>query len=68
MDVARRGVAAVHALLTRCGMPTSIAQLGVPESALPRMVTAAMKVQRLLVQNPRPVTPEDAREIYRRAF
>jgi alcohol dehydrogenase class IV len=68
MDVARRGVAAVHALLTRCGMPTSIAQLGVPESALPRMVTAAMKVQRLLLQNPRPVTPEDAREIYRRAF
>ncbi len=68
MDVARRGVAAVQALIERCGMPSGIAALGVPESAVPRMVDAAMKVQRLLVQNPRAVTPEDARDIYRRAF
>ena len=45
-----------------------IAKLGVPESALPRMVDAAMKVQRLLAQNPRHVSAEDARDIYRRAF
>jgi alcohol dehydrogenase class IV len=68
LDVARRGVTAIRTLLDRCGMPSGIAQLGVPESALPRMVTAAMKVQRLLVQNPRHVSAEDARDIYRRAF
>jgi alcohol dehydrogenase class IV len=68
LDVARRGLDAVRALLERCGMPAGIRQLGVPESALPRLVTAAMKVQRLLVQNPRTVTPEDARDIYLRAY
>lgn len=68
LDVARRGVSAIRALLGRCGMADGIAKFGVPESAVPRMVDAAMKVQRLLVQNPRHVTPEDARDIYRRAF
>jgi alcohol dehydrogenase class IV len=68
LDVARRGVTAIRALLERCDMPSGIGQLGVPESAVPRMVDAAMKVQRLLLQNPRPVTPEDASAIYRRAF
>lgn len=68
LEVARRGLDVVRALLERCGMPAGIRHLGVPESALPRMVTAAMKVQRLLVQNPRTVTPEDARDIYLRAY
>jgi alcohol dehydrogenase class IV len=68
LTVARRGLALVRGLLDHLGMPAGIALLGVPESALPRMVEAAMKVQRLLVQNPRTVTPEDARDIYRRAF
>lgn len=68
LDVARRGVAAIRALLARCGMPTGISQLGVPESALDPMIAAAMQVQRLLKQNPRDVTAEDVRDIYRRAF
>lgn len=67
-DVARRGLEVVRGLLTRCGLPAGIAELGVPESALPRMVDAAMKVQRLLAQNPRHISAEDARDIYRRAF
>jgi len=67
-DVARRGVVAIRTLLERCDMPLHIAQLGVPESALPRMTAAAMKVQRLLLQNPRTVTSEDAHGIYQRAF
>ncbi len=68
LDVARRGVAAIRALLARCGMPTGIAQLGVPEAALATMIDAAMQVQRLLKQNPRDVTAEDVRDIYRRAY
>lgn len=68
LQVARRGVALIRALLVSCGMPMGIRQLGVPEAALPRMVEAAMKVQRLLVQNPRPVTADDARDIYQRAY
>jgi alcohol dehydrogenase class IV len=68
LAVARRGVTAIRVLLERCAMPAGIAQFGVPESALPRMVEAAMKVQRLLLQNPRHVSAEDAHDIYRRAF
>lgn len=68
LDVARRGVAAVRALIAGCGMPAGISQLGVPEAALAGMIDAAMQVQRLLRQNPRDVTAEDVRDIYRRAY
>lgn len=68
LDVARRGVVAIRTLLQRCGMPSGIAQLGVPEAALSGMTAAAMQVQRLLKQNPRDVTAEDVQDIYRRAY
>ena len=35
-----------------------------PESDLDSLVEAGMQVQRLLVNNPRTVTPEDARALY----
>jgi len=68
LDVARRGVLAIRALLQRCNMPTGIGALGVPEAALVTMTAAALKVQRLLVMNPRQVTEADVHDIYRRAF
>jgi alcohol dehydrogenase class IV len=61
-------VVAIRTLLQRCGMPSGIAQLGVPEAALSGMTAAAMQVQRLLKQNPRDVTAEDVQDIYRRAY
>lgn len=45
-------------------IPTSLKEFGVPESDLDSLVEAGMQVQRLLVNNPRPVTPEDARALY----
>jgi alcohol dehydrogenase len=68
MEVARRAVAFIRDLNLRCGIPQHIAELGVPESAIDRMADAALTVQRLLAQNPRAVTLQDARAIYRRAF
>lgn len=67
-QVAQRGVDFLRALNKRCGIPAHVAELGVPESAIDRMATAALTVQRLLQQNPRTVTLDDARDIYRRAF
>jgi alcohol dehydrogenase class IV len=67
-DVAQRGLEFLRALNRRCGIPAHIAELGVPESAIDRMATAALTVQRLLAQNPRVVTLADARDIYRRAY
>jgi alcohol dehydrogenase class IV len=66
--LAQRGVDFLRALNHQCGIPAHIAALGVPESAIDRMATAALTVQRLLAQNPRVVTLEDARDIYRRAY
>ena len=41
-----------------------LAEVGVVEADLDRLSDDAMKVQRLLVNNPRPVTREDARVLY----
>ncbi len=46
-------------------IPTSLSRdFGVPESDLETLVQSGMQVQRLLVNNMRPVTAEDARKLY----
>ena len=45
-------------------IPRSLKEFGVPESDLDWLVDAGMQVTRLLVNNRRKVTPEDARKIY----
>lgn len=60
--------AAVVALLERIvkelEIPVSLREFGVPAEDLDTLVEAGMQVTRLLVNNPRPVTPEDARRLY----
>lgn len=46
-------------------IPASLKEFGVPEEDLDSLVEAGMQVQRLLVNNPRTLTPEDARAIYK---
>ena len=55
-------------IVARLDIPASLRQLGVPEGDLDSLVEAGMQVQRLLVNNPRPVTPADARAIYRQVL
>ena len=45
-------------------IPKSLKEFGVPESDLDSLVASGMEVTRLLVNNRRKVTPEDARKIY----
>ncbi len=45
-------------------IPTSLKTFGVPEEDLEGLVNAGMQVKRLLVNNMREITPEDARNIY----
>lgn len=45
-------------------IPTSLSEFNVPREDLGGLVKAGMQVQRLLVNNMRTVTPEDARNIY----
>ncbi|WP_019780237.1 iron-containing alcohol dehydrogenase [Streptococcus sobrinus] len=49
-------------------IPTSLKDFGVPESDLEDLVQASMKVTRLLVNNQREITADDAREIYKQVL
>jgi alcohol dehydrogenase len=55
--------------LTRCsGLPTRLRDCGIPAEALPALTRSAMGQQRLLQNNPRPVTEADALAIYQAAY
>ena len=49
-------------------VPRRLRDVGIPEDAIPRLAEAAMKVTRLLANNPRKMTLEDAITIYRSAY
>ena len=49
-------------------MPSSLIAVGIALSDLPRMAEDAMKQTRLLVNNPRKVSLDDADAIYRAAY
>jgi len=62
------GVEKIRWLIRECGIPVTLKEVNVPEDAIPEMAAAAMKVTRLLKNNPRPVTLEDAVNIYKAAY
>lgn len=51
-------------IVRRLEIPTSLKEFGVPQEDLEGLVNAGMQVQRLLVNNMREMTAEDARNIY----
>lgn len=51
-----------------CGLPENLGCLGVREEDLPEMAADALKIQRLLINNPREVSLDDAICIYRKAL
>jgi alcohol dehydrogenase len=62
------GVQRIRALIKACGIPATLKEVNVPESAIPQMAADAMKIQRLLKNNPRPIEEKDAIEIYKAAY
>ena len=57
-------VTAVSSLVSQMPMEQRLSEVGVTQADLDRLATDAMKVTRLLVNNPREVVLEDARAIY----
>lgn len=51
-------------IVTILDIPTSLKEFNVPKDDLDKLVSAGMEVTRLLVNNMREITPEDARNIY----
>ena len=50
------------------GLETKLSQVGIQEGDIPMLASDAMKQERLLVNNPREVTLEDATELYQLAL
>ena len=63
-ETAQRGVDFIYRLAAAVGIPDKLTALGIPQAAVDGMAKAAMQVQRLLKNNPREVTEQDAKDIY----
>lgn len=58
----------LEAIVKHLDIPSSLKEFGVPAEDLEVLVEAGMQVQRLLVNNMREITPEIARELYRKVM
>ena len=67
-QAAARFVDCLDAICRDCKVPASLAEVGVARQDLERMAADAMKQTRLLVNNPREVTYDDAFAIYAEAL
>ncbi len=67
-ETAERGVEAVKTLALDIGVPLHLRDLGVPKEALEGMAVATMDVTRLLANNPKRLTLDDARGIWENAW
>lgn len=61
-------IARLEDIVRHLDIPTSLQSFGVLTEDLDTLVASGMAVTRLLNNNPRPVTPEDARQIYRQVL
>lgn len=62
------GLDQLAALSLACGIPQRLRDVKIPETALPWLAQEAIKIQRLLKNNPREITERDALAIYRSAY
>ncbi|QIP13601.1 iron-containing alcohol dehydrogenase [Spirosoma aureum] len=67
-ETAARGVAKINELIRDCGIPSRLRDVNIPREAIPQMADDAMKITRLLKNNPREITREDAIAIYTAAY
>lgn len=65
---AAAGVDRIKEIIKACGIPLTLKEVNVPEDAIPQMAADAMKVQRLLKNNPREISEQDAIAIYKAAM
>lgn len=57
-----------YELAVRLKLPTQLKQVDISQDALPELAKLAMDQQRLLINNPRVVTEQDAFELYTQAY
>ena len=68
LATAKAGVSRIRELILACGLPLQLRDVGVKEEALPELASEAMKITRLLKNNPRELSEENALSIFRAAY
>ncbi|OQP59810.1 iron-containing alcohol dehydrogenase [Niastella populi] len=68
LKTARKGIEKIKELISACGIPARLRDVNIPKEAIPQMAVDAMKITRLLKNNPRPITEADAIEIFNAAY
>jgi alcohol dehydrogenase class IV len=68
MATAQAGVAKIKQLIKECDVPSKLSEAGITAEAIPQMAENAMKITRLLNNNPRPVSLDDAIAIFKAAY
>jgi alcohol dehydrogenase len=68
LETAKSGVEKIKTLIKNCNLPATLSEVNIPQSAFETMANDAMKMQRLLKNNPREITVFDAIAIYKAAY
>jgi len=67
-ETAQKGIEKIRALIKACGIPARLREVNIPQDAIAEMATDALKITRLLKNNPREITLQDAIDIYTAAY
>ncbi len=67
-EAAEEGIQKISDLCHRLGLPDKLSDFGIQEEDIPKLAKSAIKVQRLLKNNPRDLSESDIREIYSGLF
>jgi alcohol dehydrogenase class IV len=65
---AKKGIEKVKSFIAECGVPARLRDVNIPKEAIPQMAVDALKIQRLLKNNPRHISEQDAIDIYEAAY
>ena len=67
-DTAVMGIAFIRKLMNDCNIPSHLTDVGIPAEALGSLALSALMVQRLLKNNPKEISLNDAESIYKAAY
>ena len=67
-ETARAGINKIRLLIKQCDIQARLSEAGIDKQAIPAMAADAMKITRLLKNNPRPISLNDAIDIYKAAY
>ena len=68
LDTAIKGIAFIRKLIGDCNIPSHLSDIGIPAEAIGSLAQSAILVQRLLKNNPKEISLNDAESIYKAAY